>query len=210
MPDQSSVDADKNPKAEMTACAKCGRQTPVNRLSCLYCGTLIEIVSDTGSDLKIKVPEAWQYGFNIVIRADSEIGNLPEAATNLPNEALQSLIESKAAVPIYRVGSQPEAENLSNRLKNKGIAAEIIPDLELISDKNPVRLRRIEYSDTDNCFYLTAFDSNKTQGRISLPAYEISVIVLGGWFNRVTEQKYKKRSDKDDKARDESVFEGLN
>lgn len=175
---------DQSPEIEhlpqMMKCS-CGRQTPADRASCIYCGKELDRPSGSTTPLKINFQEfeAWEKGFvTVVIGCTNEAG-IAQAAAAVPLSAdeLHRLCRCGFPVPIVRLRTATEAEAVAERLAAAGIHCITLDEARLLPETEPIRLRRIEIG-ADGPQFVT-FNTNK---KIDVAWSGIKHIVSGTIF----------------------------
>jgi len=167
---------------EMIACKKCGRSNPPNRLNCFYCAADLEISPELShlAKLNLRKLENWEKGFNIIHfpNADPSEPDIEAAARflTLEKEVLLQILEVKKPLPLARIESQREAEFAVQTLGEHGLQCSVVSDEILETDRFPVRLRGIEF--TENLI-LTSFNTGETT---EISSEEILLIVTGEDF----------------------------
>jgi hypothetical protein len=188
---------------EMVTCSACSRLNPPNRFRCIYCGGSLTPAA-TASNVpvtKFRRPETWESGFNVVLLPGSTPDAIAEALERdfdfSPQDAYK-LSVSTVPVPVSRLESMPEAENIAERLRVIGASSVIVSDAAL-SPKTPQRrLRSLDLSKPA----IRAVDFN-TSERLMIGADDIIVIVKGSLFSKKVEST-SKRSKGSSKAIEES------
>jgi hypothetical protein len=182
---------------EMLKCPKCERSTPPNRLDCIYCGTKLELDDETGSALRpvIRPAKEGEPSYTLGCFAAQEwtedLASLAELMTRLERGQLELLALSGCAVPLARGGSEEEVEIAVKRLREKGMDAELIPDILLKQEFPPKRLRRIS-SDVENEFTFILFNNDEVE---RIKKSDIKLIVVGLAMESKTEadEKHKRK-----------------
>src|SRR3982750_1298499 len=129
---------------QMVACPSCSRKNAPKRLKCIYCGAILEGAYFADVPLSHTQLEAWQKGWNVIIRPtgvelDDSILSKMVDEFSLEKGFLMNVISSSTPLPLACVGTEEEATIWSRRLKNYGLRSDVIADDALIQ----VRLRRI-------------------------------------------------------------------
>jgi hypothetical protein len=190
---------------QMTACGKCGKANPPNRLNCFYCGGELAVAKESAHDVRLNIREleAWENGFNIVLLpggegfGESDVKALA-AAVSIDNDVLAAAIDSIAPTPIARVESETQGAILRNRLETKGLKCAIVADEKLEAANLPVRLRAVDFA-ADQVI-LFPFNVDKP---LSISAESVDLIVVGIIFENKTQATIK-RSKKEVKTIDET------
>jgi hypothetical protein len=136
---------------QMVACAECLRANAPTRPTCLYCGATLLLTKQSAAlwRPKLKKPEDWEQGFNVV--------TLPRAAGALTSDeaeeaaallrldvgGLKETVLAGRAMPLTRVASADEAWLIVERLRGLGLMTEVFPD-EVLA-RRPPRARAFEF-----------------------------------------------------------------
>lgn len=131
---------------EMVKCGNCGRQNPPNRLRCLYCASSIEVMDHTGVKLTFRKLEAWEKGWNVVVKGTEATSDLRKAAgiLSIDGSDLRRIVTSGVGLPAVRVESESEANVIQSSLQGLGVPADIVSDKDLEGERPPVRLSGLE------------------------------------------------------------------
>lgn len=162
---------------KLLACDSCTRHNPPNRTNCLYCGRKLAIkaVDLENTKLITRSLEAWESGFNIILR--SAIGNALDHTTSITPDSsidLGSIIESQIPLPIARVESLKLAEILAEKYHGLGLRCTIISDADLAAERPPVRLSSIRI--TERNFEFIDFNARSVT---EIPFAELALVVTG-------------------------------
>jgi hypothetical protein len=133
----------------MVACASCGRNNPPNRVACLYCAGGLPIDPTTVETIRpsLRKPDAWERGFNLILRssdADLDMERASEVLALEPGELVE-IIHSGLPLPLARVESVGNAEAVREILLKLGLSTIIVSDDALAGEKPPRRLRSIRF-----------------------------------------------------------------
>lgn len=163
---------------EMVECEACKRKNPPNRLKCMYCGGGLAVkaeFADTISPISRKL-EAWEKGFNVILRSAESDADKQKAATLLQVELamVEAVLSAGTPLPLARVESSKEAELLISRLGDLGFNCSIVTDESLNADDLPVRASGTDMSDG----VISVIDFN-TREVTAIPADELALIVTG-------------------------------
>lgn len=186
---------------EMISCKKCERKNPPTRLNCLYCGVELEFDESQKQFLKpvLRKVEAHQKGYNLIYLAnlkswdDSQISEVAKM-TRIDAVHLGKIFWFQKALPIARAETEKEVEIVSQRLKENGIETTILPDEEFKLETVPQRLRGLKFKDDE--IGLILFNGGET---VAVKKEDISLIVVGGVFERKLESTEKYKRNKDNK-----------
>jgi hypothetical protein len=177
---------------ELIACKKCGRPSPPNRTSCLYCGEEFDGAA-AERKLDIRQLEDWEKGFNVVVTsADKELGD--QTAANLASllgldiAMLMEVLGSRESLPIGRVETEEQAAMISQLLMSSGIKSTTITDESLLQASPPVRLRAIEFVGSE--LVIRLFNSGESH---HISSSELALIVAGTLFEGRTESVEKRK-----------------
>lgn len=186
-------------KEEMTACGRCGKRNPPNRVVCLYCAVVLDVPDDgLHGNLKYRKLENWERGYNIVIVPHEGL-SVETAATrigelfSLETETVINILERRKPFPIARLESDRHAETIIKKLEACGVKSICIPDAELANDQPPIRLRGIEFNDGELILHL--FNSDQD---INLPASDLRLIVSGAVLESKIEITHRRKSGKNE------------
>lgn len=184
---------------EMISCKKCKRNNPPNRLQCLYCGVALEFDASQSQFIKpvLRKAEAHANGYNLIYLADLESWDEKQFSeitkmTRRDKSTLQRLVESGKSLPIARSETEKETEIVSERLKEVGIKTTVLPDEAFEMDSVSRRLRRIDFEDEK--LILVHFNNDEV---VELNGEDLSLLVVGGLFERRLEstEKHKKKGE---------------
>src|SRR5438874_8351628 len=150
---------------EMVACVNCRRANPPNRIKCLYCGNELERDAKTADLIKpvLRKLEGWEKGFNLIYRPalkrdEDMLGRIADLLGR-DLEDVRTIFDSSAPVPIARIGTNREAELLSDTLEQLGISCSIVSDQQLDPGWLPTRIRGLRF-DVDK-IVLTDFNTDE-------------------------------------------------
>ena len=188
---------------KMLACDSCKRQNPPNRTNCLYCGRelAIKAVDLENTKLLTRSLEAWESGFNIILR--SAAGTARENTASISPDGsidLGSMIESQIPLPIARVESLQLAEILAEKYHGLGLRCTIISDADLAAERPPVRLSSIRI--TERNFEFIDFNARSVT---EIPFAELALVVTGRLSQTRTEMLEKRRRKAETKVIDETA-----
>jgi hypothetical protein len=199
----------------MILCGHCKRTNPPTRLNCIYCGKELGVDPDR-SDLVRLNPrrlESWEKGFNVVrhrpreTSAEADLRMLSNDLA-LDRDALQKIMLANGPMPFARVENEPEADLICSRLRQLGIDCIVLTDGALDPDRQPRRLRGLEFSADE----IVAIDFN-TGEYVAMAADDLVLIVIGTLFERKTASLEKRKKsgsqiiDQAETASDESVVD---
>jgi hypothetical protein len=131
---------------DMLKC-KCGRLSPADRASCIYCGC--EIAGPEGLKKNVKVNfqelEAWEIGFIVVVKSCAIDADIEAAARIVPlsSKDIENVCSCVIPLPIARLRTASEAEVIANRLIDVGVDGIAINEATLSPGIEPKRLRSI-------------------------------------------------------------------
>ena len=191
-------------REEMTGCKKCERLNPPDRLNCLYCGSELEVSPDRLKLIRpvIRELESWEPGLNVIVSVNPKLAENISAdvarSTGLRQEDAAAILSTGRPLPVARVGSQRDAELMSTALISIGCTSAILSDEELGPQRQPSRLRAIEFKGSS--LTLVEFN-NGVQTTVSHE--DIVLIVAGIVSSSQTEQLEKKRRGKETKVLEE-------
>lgn len=194
---------------EMIACKTCGRTSPPNRTSCLYCGKPLELdqIQFDIARLNLREVENWESGFNLILPVGLKpvsVNEREKAAKILgfSAEFLAKIFEANEALPIVRLGSLQDAKLAKAKLEQLHLEAVIVSDDELHPKEPARRLRKIEFEHERIC--LTLFNSGET---VFIPNDKLTLIVCGSVFEKKIEtiEKYSKSKESKTLSSDETA-----
>lgn len=182
----------------LVTCGKCSRPNAPTREVCIYCGTALESkVADGGRAIDMRKLDAWEKGYNVVLLPDNESVCIEIAAAakilSLESDTLNEILEKGAPLPLARVESEDDADEIVGKLGEMGIDACVISDRSLAEDVQPKRLREIRFG--WDSITATLFNTPET---VTIQADALALIVLGAIFESKTEtiEKRKKKESK--------------
>lgn len=186
---------------EMISCSKCQRNNPPTRLSCLYCGVNLEFDEQQSQKLKpvLRKIESDANGYNLIYLgrqeklSDSQLSEVSRM-TGLSIFDLENIFGSDKCLPIARAETERETKIVSQRLNEIGIETRIFSDVDFALKNLPKRLRRIEFVDDKLIFVL--FNNDEIA---ELKTEDLSLIVVGGIFEKKLESTEKPKKNKDNK-----------
>ena len=136
-------------------------------------------------------------GYNLIYLANLEVWDKTHYSevvkmTRLDKSDLERLVECGKSLPIARAESEKEAKIVSDRLKDVGIETTVLSDDSFELDIVSKRLRRIEFEDEK--LILILFNNDEI---VEINKEGLSLIVVGGLFERKLEstEKHKKKGD---------------
>ncbi len=133
---------------QLIKCDACGKANAPNRVACLYCGTGIDGVSTTRTE--IEFPENWESGYNIIL-GDARSADLAPAADQIASmlgaetETINAVLAAGRGLPLARVKTESQAESISVKLSEFGIGSTIVADESLQAASPPTRLRSMTF-----------------------------------------------------------------
>jgi len=164
--------------AELVECGRCGRANPPTRESCLYCGAAAAAPGDrdAGRPLDLRALEAWENGFNVILRPSADNAGVRSAATLLDMDAslLERAARADSFIPLARVASEIDAQKIGSQLERLGLNTVIVNDVTLKAAQPNIRIRAMEFERET----ITATDFN-TFEKMSAPAGDLALIVCG-------------------------------
>ncbi len=187
---------------QLLACPKCRKQNPPNRSSCLYCAAELELPEELEAAVRLNLRplEAWENGFNLAFIPPADDPDRPAITRYLKYEPelLSEMLAAARPFPLARIENASDAERAVKHLKDLGLNARSVSDIDLKIGKPNTRLRSIEF-DGDS-IALTSFNTAEiTRFRPG----DLALIVTG----RIIESKaesVEKRKRKGRKVLDES------
>jgi len=199
---------------EMLTCGGCERNNPPNRLSCIYCGSELDVRIEDAALIKTnrRKLELWERGFNIIVRertAEKTSNDKIAGLLSLDTADIASILEIGTPLPISRVESEKEAVIIVNSLMSLGLRCLVVRDDDLSADKLPKRLSKID--DLDNSF---AFKDFNTGNLTQIAKTDVALIVPGILTSGKVDSLENKRRGKETKilaetttADDEAVLD---
>jgi len=186
-----------DPETEMTACSGCGRMSPPDRGTCLYCGRELPLteVADTKAPRHLRRPEGWENGFNVFFISVAEDNEMsPEVLANalsIDVQAVAKIISLGGPLPVFRAATETDATRLLNYLRSNGLACEIVADESLAADTPPRRVRRVDF--LDDAIRLTMFNTGET---VEASHENVGLFVTGAIIETKTETAEKRKRGK--------------
>lgn len=185
---------------DLLPCSRCKRPNSPDRTACIYCGAALEnAAEDVLKAVEADSIEAWESGHNVVLRLTSEAVPKISGLLRIEKDLLTSVADSRSYFPAARVRSEQDAKAVVTNLIESGAESLIVPDVSLMPEKPPVRLRSIEFAD-GSCNFIEFNTGNR---RVVLTE-ELRLVVTGDLVESRTESKWKKKPKKDDRP-DETV-----
>lgn len=170
--------------ADTTNC-ECGRRTPIDRVSCIYCGRELDIPADRGPDRGIKVNfrqfELTQQGFLVVAK---DLGRCSEPGViqkliPLSFDRAHSSFPSNIPLPLVRLRTSAEATIVSERLSSVGLQCSVIDEITLAPHVQPIRIRSL--IPTERGVSFVPFNSEPSD---VYPWHAITTVVMGRLLHR--------------------------
>lgn len=138
---------------ELVACEACLRANAPTRMNCLYCGAALPVTERSAALRRpaLRKLEEWENGFNVILhptcsRPAHETMEEVASLLRLDAERLSEIVEAGTALPVARAASEEEASLIVERIKARGLEAELFTD-EVLA-RTPVRVRALAF-DTD-------------------------------------------------------------
>lgn len=184
---------------EMIDCPACARKNAPTRLKCLYCGAELPATEKSAAQRLSRKLEVWEKGFNIILLPDDKNSgekSFAEIAKILRLEKgdLQKIFDAGKPLPLARAESETEAEIISKNLREKGFNSAIVSDEKLAVEKNPRRLRGLEFSEGE--VILILFNSDEIA---KISREDLCLVVCGALFERRIEATQKHLRNKENK-----------
>ena len=142
---------------QMIRCEECLRANPPTRVSCLYCGAPLPVTESSAKLRKplLRPPEKHQPGYNnILIPPDRAVSDetigAAAALLKLSPENVQALLSQSIPMPVARTASREEAELVTERLRDAGLACITLSDEDLglsFSDNTLKRVRAMRFDE---------------------------------------------------------------
>jgi len=186
----------------LVACAGCGRLNPPNRLKCLYCAQDLNLSTEHLVNLKpnLRRLEAWEHGFNVILREQTSEVNCGRAAELLSMETseLSEILQLGVILPLARVETEKGGEMLQLQLMDTGLKCTLIKDAELDADTLPTRVRGLDFRNDQ----LTIIDFNT--GKTNLIGHDEIALIIQGYISKSkVDSNEKKRRGTDAKLIDQ-------
>lgn len=183
---------------EMLECSTCRRNTPPNRLDCVYCGARLELNENQKAVLKpvIRPPDENADATNIVFWGSREALSeeqvkLIAQLTRMEEDDIRRLTEVGSAVPLARGESGEAIQLAAARMRELGVNTGIYSDSEIEPDRSPHRLRGISV-ESDAELALILFNNDEVV-RISVSDIELIVVGLALENKFEAKEKHKKK-----------------
>lgn len=139
--------------SELVRCGACARANPPTRVSCLYCGSALEITElNAFSQAPIQeVETSSDSAFHVVARGPAHIDEttlerLAGLLEGKPSE-LKSLLTHPAGVAVFSDNSEKEAQIAAARLHEHGVRTYCISDKQLAVETAPAPVSALEIRD---------------------------------------------------------------
>ena len=179
---------------ELVECSSCRRSNPPNRLACLYCGTTLDVERLDLEAVKpnLRKPDPWEVGISLVSVPSSPNGLTDFSAASrilsLDADVLKEILKSPIPLPLCRLESEAEVSAIQKLLDGLGIESTPVTDRSLDARNPPVRLARIDFSDSE--LSLITFNSRE---HLTIKADEIVLLVEGSIAESKVEQTEKRK-----------------
>lgn len=184
----------------LVTCGKCSRPNAPTRDVCIYCGTALESkpAGDGGRALDMRKLEAWEKGYNVVLLpggglAADENTAAASKVLSLEHDTLSEILGKGAPLPLARLESEDDADEIVAKLGKMGIDSCVVSDRSLAEDVQPKRLREIRFG--ADSITATLFNIPET---VTIQTDALALIVIGAIFESKTEtiEKRKKNESK--------------
>jgi hypothetical protein len=170
--------------AETTTC-ECGRQTPVDRIACIYCGRELAFSVDPTLDRGIRVNfrqfELSERGFLVVAKDLGrciDVGSIQKLIP-LALDRAHSNFPANIPLPVARLRTSAEATIVSDRMSSLGLQCSVIDENSLAPRVQPIRIRAMIPTETGVSFI--PFNSRPGDG---YPWHAITTVVIGRLLHR--------------------------
>jgi len=187
-----------DPQTDMITCPGCGRLSPPDRSTCIYCGRELPVTeaSRNVAPKHLRRPEGWENGFNVVfVSVAEDIGKVnPEIladALSLDVKTVTKILDLGGPLPVFRAASETDAMRLSTYLRSNGLACAIVADKTLSVDAPPRRIRRVDF--LGEAIKLTLFNTGNV---VEASRENVGLFVTGAIIETKTETAEKRKRGK--------------
>ncbi len=164
---------------ELLTCGNCARQSPPNRLKCIYCGNALSVPGGLTASVKpplLRKLEIWERGLNLILSEPGAATDTIKIASllSMEPEIVNFILTAGAALPLARTENEKEAMILQTALEQMGVASTLVNDDALTPETPQIRLNRLDF--VDDTLGFTDFNT----GQVTLvPSGDIALIVTG-------------------------------
>ena len=186
-----------DPQTVMTACPGCGRLSPPDRATCLYCGRELPLteIAKTTAPKHLRRPESWENGFNVIFMSAAGGINVNTQvlsdALSLDEQTVAKIIDLGGPLPVFRAATETDAERVSSYLRSNGLSCEVVADELLAADTLPRRVRRVDF--LNDSIRLTLFNTGEI---VEASRENIGLFVTGAIVETKTETSEKRKRGK--------------
>ncbi|HEV8590122.1 MAG TPA: hypothetical protein VGQ72_14700, partial [Pyrinomonadaceae bacterium] len=126
------------------------RTNPPTRANCLYCGAAFE-VTEQNAFQSVPAPQPEKSSENTLhivalpapAQPDDPLSEIAESL-NIPPRELSSLISGSIGAPVFAANSEPQAQIVSEKLRERGLTTIIISDEQLAVQVAPKEIGALE------------------------------------------------------------------
>jgi len=195
---------------EMITCDECLRSNPPTRIACLYCGSTLPVTESSARLRKPTLipPDKLRPGYNSIFSGKNQPTiaekQLEEAAefVKLTPDSLRKLLATPVSLPLAHTSSEEEANLVTQRMCELGIAARTVSDELLgISERCVNRIRSLQFG--DGSFLLRCTSPGKEK---EIAYSDLCLLVQGRLLIKTTEVKERKSRTSENEIIDTSEF----
>ena len=202
----------------MIRCDDCLRANPPTRVTCLYCGAPLPVTESSARLRKpvLRQPEKHQQGYNnIIVPPDRSVAdetiNKAAALLKLSPENIRAFMSQSAPTPVARTASREEAELVTERLRDLGLACTTLSDEDLGLSFSENTVKRVKAMQFDEGFLTIQLAGGE---KIEVAWADVILIVPGRLMEtrveiteRLTRNPEKELLDTSEYFRDETVID---
>ena len=161
---------------DVTDCPRCQRRTPAARGGCIYCGEQLPFANIQAAPPQRNI-DPGERAFNTVLepfpaRVNESVVTALASALQLQLTEARDLIDAGKPVPLARCQTRAEAEMITALIRTCGLRASVVPDEDMMLDRELIRARRIALDDVQ-------VHVQHSGGEIAVNKGEITLLVLG-------------------------------
>lgn len=200
--------------SELVKCSACSRTNPPTRANCLYCGAAFEVTEQNAiQSVPAPQPETTSENtFHILalpapVQPDDKALSEIAESLNIPPRELSLLISGLIGAPLFAANSQPQAQTVSEKLREHGLTTTTISDEQLAVQVAPKEIGALEVQGD-------SVIGNVRRGgeRIITQWTDIALIVVGRFYFATTEidqkgNRSKRVIDEREMLTDEAVLD---
>ena len=202
----------------MIRCDDCLRANPPTRVTCLYCGAPLPVTESSARLRKpvLRQPEKHQQGYNnIIVPPDRSVAdetiNKAAALLKLSPENIRAFMSQSAPTPVARTASREEAELVTERLRDLGLACTTLSDEDLGLSFSENTVKRVKAMQFEEGFLTIQLAGGE---KIEVAWADVILIVPGRLMEtrveiteRLTRNPEKELLDTSEYFRDETVID---